>query len=73
MPVIPPPEEVRRVGIVIDAKNLTPNPFPSGKGNKIVESNLFLSRKGIPDFKKNTGCRGYLCPRRCGTHGGFRI
>src|SRR5208282_2400548 len=21
----------------------------------------------------NTGCRGHPCPRRCGTHGGFRI
>jgi hypothetical protein len=28
---------------VLDAKNLTPNPFPSGKGNRIVGSNLFPS------------------------------
>ena len=26
-------------------KNLTPNPFPSGKGNRIVGSNLFTSGK----------------------------
>jgi hypothetical protein len=24
-------------------------------------------------FSLFTGCRGYPCPRRCGTHGGFRI
>jgi hypothetical protein len=26
--------------------NLTPNPFPSGKGNQIVESNLSPREKG---------------------------
>src|SRR5271156_3052251 len=24
-------------------------------------------------FAISTGCRGHPCPRRCGTHGGFRI
>ena len=27
--------------------NLTPNPFPSGKGNLIVGRNLFASGKGL--------------------------
>jgi hypothetical protein len=31
---------------VVDAKNLTPNPFPSGKGNRNVWSNLFRRGKG---------------------------
>ena len=26
------------VSIVLDADNLTPNPFPSGKGNRMVKS-----------------------------------
>jgi hypothetical protein len=26
---------------VVDHENLTPNPFPSGKGNRIAERNLF--------------------------------
>ena len=30
----------------LDAKNLTPNPFPRGKGNRNVGSNLFHREKG---------------------------
>jgi hypothetical protein len=33
-------------GVVLSAENLTPNPFPSGKGNQIGECNLFPSGKG---------------------------
>ena len=33
-------------GFANDPNNLTPNPFPSGKGNWIVGSNLFSSGKG---------------------------
>ena len=33
-------------GFEIDPNNLTPNPFPSGKGNRIIGSSLFLSGKG---------------------------
>ena len=32
--------------VLVDAGNLTPNPFPSGKGNRIVGSNLFRNGKG---------------------------
>jgi hypothetical protein len=34
------------IRVVVDVKNLTPNPFPSGKGNRMRESNLFPSGKG---------------------------
>jgi hypothetical protein len=33
-------------GVADDGKNLTTNPFPSGKENRIYESNLFPSGKG---------------------------
>jgi hypothetical protein len=33
-------------GVAGDVRNLTPNPFPSGKGDRIVGSNLFPSGKG---------------------------
>jgi hypothetical protein len=36
----------RWASAVLDPNNLTPNPFPSGKGNQIVGSNLFPSGKG---------------------------
>jgi hypothetical protein len=29
-----------------EIRNLTPNPFPRGKGNRIVESSLFARGKG---------------------------
>ena len=32
--------------MAMDAGNLTPNPFPSGKGNRIVGSSLFPSGNG---------------------------
>jgi hypothetical protein len=32
--------------MVVEIKNLTPNPFPRGKGNQIVGSNPFPSGKG---------------------------
>jgi hypothetical protein len=64
--------------------NLTPNPFPSGKGNRIVGSNLFRA-EGEPDLfeceqkgvlailRLVTGCRGHPCRRKRETHRGFHI
>ena len=34
------------VGVANDARNLTPNPFPRGKGDRISGSNLFTLREG---------------------------
>ena len=39
-------------------RNLTPNPFPRGKGNRILEP--YTSREGGPDFGELLGtlCEG---------------
>jgi hypothetical protein len=36
--------------------NLTPNPFPSGKGNRIVGSNLFPSGNGNREGERRFSC-----------------
>ncbi len=38
-------EKVSDAGVELDASNLTPNPFPSGKGNRNGRSNLFPREK----------------------------
>src|ERR1019366_8815679 len=45
------------------------------RGNRVSRSRAMnLRAKARPrDLATNSGCRGHPCPRRCGTHGGFRI
>jgi hypothetical protein len=45
----------RERAVVRTIGNLTPNPFPSGKGNRIRESNLFPSGKGTGMWKVGRG------------------
>src|ERR1700678_1243436 len=65
----------------MDPQNLTPNPFPLGKGNRtrrgsalspLTSSNRGAAPHLVFSFPV-TGCRGHPCRRRCGTHRGFHI
>jgi len=39
-------------GVANDPKNLTPNPFPSGKGNRIIGGSLSPSGKGTGSLNR---------------------
>jgi hypothetical protein len=47
--------------VAIDARNLTPNPFPRGKGNRIVEN---PEREGEPEWMR-TESKVVRCAQLC--------